>query len=64
MMLRHLAFFTALIAAPLQAQLPARIVSGVVFDSLAHAPLAGAVVQVALVDMSAGAASTTRVFSG
>ncbi|MEP6732464.1 MAG: carboxypeptidase-like regulatory domain-containing protein [bacterium] len=48
-------------AAPLRGQLPAskpmRVVSGVVFDSIANAPLAGAVVQAALVD------STVRVFS-
>lgn len=63
-MLRQL-FLTALVAAPLAAQGPARIVSGVVFDSVARAPLAGAVVQVALVESSPGAAPTTsRVFSG
>jgi hypothetical protein len=50
-----------LMSAPLPAQTamsPLRVVSGIVFDSVANKPLAGAVVQVALAD------STLRVFSG
>ncbi|MEO8622725.1 MAG: carboxypeptidase regulatory-like domain-containing protein [bacterium] len=51
----------ALFASPLQAQSAAlaasHVVSGIVYDSIAHAPLAGALVQVALAD------SAQRVFT-
>jgi hypothetical protein len=47
-----------LLATQMQAQAPVRVVSGVVYDSVARAPLAGAVVQIALAD------STMKIFSG
>jgi hypothetical protein len=56
-----------LLGSSLRAQTPTHIVSGVVFDSVARAPLGGAVVQVALVD---GTRHTTldesapRIFTG
>lgn len=49
-------------AASLAAQSPQRSVRGVVFDSVAGQPLAGAVVQVALMDSTAPA--SRRLFSG
>ncbi len=64
-MLRQLVFATVF-AAPMLAQAPVHTVSGRVFDSVAKAPLAGAVVQVALVELAAGGAAgpaATRVFS-
>jgi hypothetical protein len=55
-----------LLAWPVQAQSVVRTVSGVVFDSVARAPLTGAVVQVVLVDTSGGTArsESPRTFSG
>ncbi len=56
-----------LLGSSLRAQTPAYVVRGLVFDSVAHAPLSGAVVQVALID---GAQHRTldevapRVFTG
>jgi hypothetical protein len=55
---------TTLLAAPLRAQDPAHVVSGVVFDSIAHAPLAGAVVQIALADERARIFTTTADAAG
>jgi hypothetical protein len=51
------------VAQPVYAQLPTRMVSGLVFDSVARSPLSGAIVQVVAVD-SAGSARSPRVFSG
>ena len=51
------------LAQPVQAQVPTRMVSGLVFDSVARGPLSGAIVQVVAVD-SAGSARPPRVFSG
>ena len=65
MQLRHL-LVGVLLAAPIQAQLPVRAVTGVVFDSIARGPLRGAVVQVLLVDAAKTSAlteATPRVFS-
>lgn len=59
---------TALLAThprlPAQFTLPTFVVSGVVFDSVGRTPLAGAIVQVALVDARPGATpdSTPRTF--
>ncbi len=66
--MRHLPFvLSALLAIPADSQVPAaepRVVRGVVYDSVASAPLAGAVVQAALVDAGPDARSdsTPRVF--
>lgn len=64
--LRHL-IAGVLLAPAIHAQSPTRAVSGAVFDSVSRAPLAGAVVQVVLVDSGNGrppASSQPRVFSG
>ena len=60
---RTLALAT-LFAAPLRAQEPNHVVSGVVFDSIARAPLVGAVVQIALADASAKIFTTTADAAG
>ena len=60
---RTLALAT-LFAAPLRAQDPTHVVSGVVFDSIARAPLVGAVVQIALADASAKVFTTTADAAG
>lgn len=55
-----------LVSASVQAQSPSRVVTGVVFDSISRAPLAGAIVQIALVDVSrrdAADAAAPRIFS-
>ena len=51
MRLRHL-LSVMLVCGSVQAQSPRRVVAGTVFDSINRAPLAGAIVQVALVDLS------------
>ena len=56
-----------LLTTPALAQTPSRSVTGVVFDSIGRAPLAGAVVQVALIDAARGNAldqSAPRIFTG
>ncbi|MEO5815460.1 MAG: carboxypeptidase regulatory-like domain-containing protein [Gemmatimonadaceae bacterium] len=62
MMRRRALSIILLLATAVQAQTPIasplRVVRGVVFDSIANAPLAGAVVQVAVAD------SSQRIFSG
>lgn len=65
MRVRHL-LSVMLVSASVQAQSPRRVVSGVVFDSISRAPLAGAIVQVALVDVSrrdTADATAPRIFS-
>lgn len=53
-----------LLAVPLRAQEAHHVVSGVVFDSIAHTPLVGAVVQIALADASARIFTTTADTAG
>ena len=56
-----------LLGASLEAQSPTHIVSGIVFDSVARAPLGGAVVQVALIDGAQRTSldeSAPRIFTG
>jgi hypothetical protein len=60
---RALALMTV-VAVPLRAQGTNHVVSGVVFDSVAHAPLVGAVIQIALADASARIFTTTADSAG
>jgi hypothetical protein len=56
-----------LLGSSAQAQHPVRVVSGIVFDSVARAPLSGAVVQVAFVDTVIRTTPNTaspRIFTG
>ena len=65
MRVRHL-LSVMLVSASVQAQSSRRVVSGVVFDSISRSPLAGAIVQVALVDLSQRGTldgSAPRIFS-
>lgn len=65
MRVRHL-LSVMLVSASVHAQSPGRVVTGVVFDSISRAPLAGAIVQVALVDVNrrdAADAAAPRIFS-
>ncbi|MEO7456569.1 MAG: carboxypeptidase-like regulatory domain-containing protein, partial [Gemmatimonadaceae bacterium] len=55
--------YSLLFATSVAAQAPARAVRGIVFDSVAGAPLAGAIIQVALTDTVRGP-SERRLFSG
>ena len=65
MQFRHL-LLGMLLGSSLHAQTPTRIVRGVVFDSIARAPLGGAVVQVALIDGTQNALneSAPRIYTG
>jgi hypothetical protein len=55
---------TSLLGPSLRAQDINRVVSGVVFDSVAHAPLAGAVIQVAAADAGSRIFTTTADTAG
>src|SRR3954452_12672737 len=54
-MYHRIALLSLFALGTIQAQQPHTVVTGVVYDSVASAPLSGAVVQVVAVDTSAGA---------
>ncbi|MEO7455817.1 MAG: carboxypeptidase-like regulatory domain-containing protein [Gemmatimonadaceae bacterium] len=55
--------FSLVVAASASAQTSAHAVRGIVFDSVANAPLAGAIVQVATRDATPGGTAERRLFS-